>query len=456
MMRALASLVLLGMLVLAPPAGAVERVASFPAHGANPVGGPIPVGDDVRYGRRLADGRWWLGGSSSGRLEVLPAPDERARTEVTLAASRERVAWARTDISRYSPGKGISPPNLADQLFAARAPGSAALLDDCRAPEECSGGGTRLHVAVDGDRVAWVRTIGLGPPVVNVDDSGGHREIALGERDHGATVLAAGGRLAYARVYDDVDAAAGREVVLLDGAGRERLRVASSRELTFLPDRLALQPDGKLVVWAFQGPVWFTAEEPYAHAIPYAHDAEVRVIGAAGDRIAFVDWTTGAIRLLGFDGTVRTVAYTSLAAGAGFDGTTLAWAEVRCGNVSVWRTSAAAAGPPWRGSRLGCPAFGDRVPVLRGRRLLVTVRAPGGFRGRLTLEADGRRIARKRIALRPSSAARTVRVALRGSAVRKLRGTPRASRWISQRLSGRDRTGDPTFVEQRRRVRVAR
>src|SRR5690349_13007292 len=83
------------MLALAGPAGAAERVASFPAHGFGAVAGVTPLGNgEVAYGHRLASGGWWLG-TTERTVATVPRAAAAQLVDVRLAASPERFAWTR-------------------------------------------------------------------------------------------------------------------------------------------------------------------------------------------------------------------------------------------------------------------------------------------------------------------------------------------------------------------------
>ena len=452
-MRIPAILAVLGATALTGQAHAAERLESFPAYGSSPVAGVMPIGSEVAYGHRLASSGWWLG-TTERTVAELPAPPTGQVAGARLAASADRFAWTRTRTTVRQ--QRIPDPLLEDRLFSARPPGEPAQADDCALG--CRISLSSFLYAVDGTTLAWLRTgYRLTPLTIDHGDGRPPRQVPLDEDAAFAMqVAAAGGRIAYsAQTRWERDRGTLQRIVVLDGDGNELFRVTSSASI----GSWALQPDGKLVVWG-ERPAWYTEQEPFAHAIPYAGDGFQGVIGAAGDRIAIRggDSHDTLLRVVGLDGSVRTVArmpYPSLEA-AGFDGTTLAWGARRCGVVSLWTAPAAGSDETWEPAGGACPEFAGRRPLLGRTRVVVRLTCPLGCRGTVSLvlrDRPAKRYAARRVAFAPSGRPRLVRLTVARAAARALRRDPPV---LLQRFAGRDRTGEPAAAERVRSPRPVR
>ncbi len=459
-MRATALLAILGALALAGPGNAAERVATFPANGLYPVAGPVPIGGEVAYGYRFGAGRWWLG-TTKGTLAVLPEPSVARRVDVFLAASPVRAAWVRTLEGDY--GGRIQDPPVEDGLFSVRSPGWPQRVDNCDPADPCRRYGTAYRFAVDGSTLAWLREDFPNRSTLTIDRGDGSEPHRMEITDPAGPVAAAGGRVAFA----DTDSRAGSggpRVTVIDG--RELLRIDSSPTLTFADNHWVLQPDGKVVIWSRQGLVWFSPQEPYAHPLPTPPDRWFALVGAAGDRLAYLDSVPDSyvsrLRILDFGGATRTIASfpgSSSQSRPSFDGTMLAWSALRCGMVGVWTASATGGGAPWRDYTGSCPAFDGRRPQAGRDRVVVRLICPRGCRGSVSValrDAAGKRLTRKRVAFRARPRARIVRLPLDAGDARALRKAGRsAPPVVIQRFSGRDGTGAPVVVRRQRYVRSA-
>lgn len=405
---------LLAVLVVAPTARAARVVQTFAARGSYqdvPLAGPVLAGDAVLTGRPGAGGAWHVVATDRAgtRRALFTSPPPRPPVtihELELHAS-DRVVAVRE--KGYDADKYANFSWRFDRILAGPANAPFTPLAGCR-PDitgctEVPGGDDdagALRLSVDGSRIAYTDDR-VGDTVIVRDVRSGTMQtvavpgLAIDTKEVGIaastqTIRLAGHYLACEQ------RAHGQWILITDLTDGRVVRAIHLEPISVLEQPLTwdMQADGTLVVAQPHDLIAYPPADPGGRRIGGETLGSPRI---SQGRVLYRRLADGAPMLATLDGRRRLLAHSGgdvfPVGDIALDGVRAAWAQNRCGTVSVLRSDdvrAERAAPLAPRTDCGVPRIASVARLGDGaRRLAVLITCRVACRGVLTVSQIGRR-----------------------------------------------------------------